>query len=473
MSKQKTHVIRRALSTLLDVARPSQLPENKARKVVLRSLLIVTTFLLGLFFILLVLSYTIAMNHHVLARLHYAALALIIVSIADVACMKQRYTLAASILVGLYGGIAVVSVLAWGINVPFALLFMSITVTLAGIVLGPRFAMGSAVLLCVGMLVAELLNSFGIYTPNTAWQVGAQPKLGEALGYSFLILVLAFVSWLFGKQINQSLRQAQRAEKALQKEKDMLAIRLQKRTEELQAAQLQEMRQLHKFAELGQLSTAFIHDVANQLSVLSLDIENLRKDQDGPVERAVDSAYQSLTYLESMTKEIQVQLRTEEKPRTIDVLDGLHEVAATLQRRFSKVKAELRIESSGNRKLMKIYGGPTRFAQVMTMLISNALEATVEAKSKEDKRIVTVQVDATKQAVTIAISDWGVGIPAEKAEKIFEPFQSTKKDGMGIGLFLTKSLIETHFKGSIYLVNPAKPTMFTVMIPNQVPSNAK
>ena len=69
------------------------------------------------------------------------------------------------------------------------------------------------------------------------------------------------------------------AEDELRIEKSLLAVRLEKRTQKLQAAQLKEMQQLYRFAELGQLSTALLHDLANHLTVLTIDIEDIHKKQ--------------------------------------------------------------------------------------------------------------------------------------------------------------------------------------------------
>lgn len=451
-----------------------QLPEDRAHKVVLRTLLLATTIMVSLLFVLLVLSYSVAGNHHILGRVVSGFLVLAYIAVANLLFQRKAYRVTSFLLVGLYMLMAIVAIAEWGINVPFALLIMAITVILAGILLGPRYALWAAGALSAAMFIEELLDTMDVYNPNTNWQVGAQPKLGEAIGYSLMLAMLAVIAWLFGRQIKQSLQQAHTAEKALQAEKDMLAVRLQERTEELRAVQLQEMQQLYRFAELGQLSTAFLHDVANHLSVLTLDIEDLKRNKGAAaVDRAVDSAYQSIAYLDDLVREVRIQLHDEEHPRQFHVAQNIRTVAETLQRRFRKAKATLHIETSGNEQAMQCFGDPTRFSQIMTILINNALEATKAAKSKQDKRLVSVQVDASKQSVVVTVSDWGVGVPEADQKKIFDAFYGTKASGMGIGLFITKQIIETHFSGRLSLESPAKPTMFKITLPHRKKAHAK
>jgi two-component system sensor histidine kinase HydH len=69
------------------------------------------------------------------------------------------------------------------------------------------------------------------------------------------------------------------------------------------------------------------------------------------------------------------------------------------------------------------------------------------------------------QSAQIQISDTGKGIPADRISRIFEPYQSSRPDGTGLGLATVKRIIEAH-KGNITVVSePGKGTAFTISLP--------
>ena len=75
-------------------------------------------------------------------------------------------------------------------------------------------------------------------------------------------------------------------------------------------------------------------------------------------------------------------------------------------------------------------------------LIVNALEAIDE---HADQRIVRVYCQRTiEQRIRIMVSDSGAGLPAGSEDLVFDPFYTTKPDGMGMGLSIAKSIVETH-----------------------------
>ena len=86
--------------------------------------------------------------------------------------------------------------------------------------------------------------------------------------------------------------------------------------------------------------------------------------------------------------------------------------------------------------------------QVLLNLILNGIEAMADIEA--GKRQLTIQTSSTDQGVEIAVSDTGNGMPDEICEKIFNSFFTTKPDGMGIGLSISKTIVEAH-KGRIWV----------------------
>jgi PAS domain S-box-containing protein len=90
---------------------------------------------------------------------------------------------------------------------------------------------------------------------------------------------------------------------------------------------------------------------------------------------------------------------------------------------------------------------PVQIEQVLVNLILNAIEAMSDVEA--EKRQLTIQTSSTDHCVEIAVSDTGKGVPDEACEKIFNSFFTTKPDGMGIGLSISKTIVEAH-KGRIW-----------------------
>ncbi|MDR3526845.1 MAG: ATP-binding protein [Rhizomicrobium sp.] len=103
--------------------------------------------------------------------------------------------------------------------------------------------------------------------------------------------------------------------------------------------------------------------------------------------------------------------------------------------------------------------------QVLVNLLHNAMDAMAEGP----QRILTLSSSASASAVEIIVSDTGKGIPATVVDSLFQPFVTTKQSGMGIGLAISKSIIEAH-GGEIFAEpNPGGGTRFCVRLPPAPP----
>src|SRR5208283_2517692 len=102
-------------------------------------------------------------------------------------------------------------------------------------------------------------------------------------------------------------------------------------------------------------------------------------------------------------------------------------------------------------ELCSTNGDNAQLQQVMLNLVLNAFDAMKDVP--EDKRMVilrTRQLDAA--SIQVEVSDRGTGISPDRLVNLFEPFRSSKRDGLGLGLSISRSIVEAH-KGRLWAEN--------------------
>jgi C4-dicarboxylate-specific signal transduction histidine kinase len=101
--------------------------------------------------------------------------------------------------------------------------------------------------------------------------------------------------------------------------------------------------------------------------------------------------------------------------------------------------------------------------QVLVNLIRNAFEAMADQESRE----VTLATSALDNGmIEVAVADLGCGIPGDIAGRLFEPFVSNKHDGMGLGLSISRSIIEAHEGRLTAEPRPEGGTIFRFTLPS-------
>jgi PAS domain S-box-containing protein len=123
----------------------------------------------------------------------------------------------------------------------------------------------------------------------------------------------------------------------------------------------------------------------------------------------------------------------------------------------------VKIDILGAGLSLGIYGVPTMVSQVLLNIVSNAVDATELVPADLDQRWVKIEMKKEKGFAVVSISDSGPGIPTEMANKIFQPFFTTKEigKGTGLGLSISKSIIEKH-GGSLILDQSKDDTTFVL-----------
>jgi signal transduction histidine kinase len=153
--------------------------------------------------------------------------------------------------------------------------------------------------------------------------------------------------------------------------------------------------------------------------------------------------------------------RREIEVRALDLNDAIGEVLRLLEGESKRhgVALELHLAEA----LPPVAGDRVHLQQVVLNLVINGMEAAAEAPPGKARK-VTVRTARTGADVEASVHDTGAGIAPDHMPRLFDSFVTTKKDGMGLGLSIARSLIEAH-GGKIWADNTTRGAMFRFTLP--------
>jgi signal transduction histidine kinase len=112
----------------------------------------------------------------------------------------------------------------------------------------------------------------------------------------------------------------------------------------------------------------------------------------------------------------------------------------------------------------RLTGDATQLQQVVLNLVSNAIDALRDIEHRE--RLLQIRGIVTQGFIELEIEDNGTGIALDKQIEVFSLFKSTKFDGMGVGLWLSQSIVESHGGTLTFLSRPGQGSVFTLRLPS-------
>ncbi|MET0779550.1 MAG: ATP-binding protein, partial [Candidatus Saccharimonadales bacterium] len=426
------------------------------REFVLNVLLVGTMLLLACAVLTLLFNYFILRHTYVVAQIASIGGALVATWWIYFMSRSGWHRMAAWLLIAIYFLLATTVAWRWGAALPSGAVLFALVIMLTGTVLGSKYPLYIAVLSIGTILSIEYAQVHGSIQADLTW-AETPYDMGTIVGILLIFGIIAAISWLFNERTEHSLHRARRAEAGLERQKLLLVSKVEERTRELQAAQLDKIQQLYRFAELGQLSTALLHDLANHLTTLTLDIEGL---QAGDHSHMLRRAKRSIRYIDDMVLRVRDQLHGKHHIRAFNIATETNEVITILAHRGSEAGVRLTWETLSDKKDLVCRGEEIRFRQLMANMIANGIDA-YEGTERTDPE-VHVTLEAAGGTIIITITDWGKGISPATGQKLFEPFFSTKKTGMGMGLFIARQIAEEQFKGTISLDNTNSRTTFII-----------
>ncbi|MBX7244733.1 MAG: GAF domain-containing protein [Candidatus Sumerlaeaceae bacterium] len=228
------------------------------------------------------------------------------------------------------------------------------------------------------------------------------------------------------------------------------------------------IRQTDRLATLGILSAEIAHEVRNPVTIISMLIHSLREDKAVTPTREKDMAIIS-EKLERINKIVSQVLNFSKRREphlewvslNVVIEDLLFLVKHNLAARQILVKRSL------DEALPDVLGDRGDFDQVFLNLLLNAMDAM------KTGGILTIRTEIEKlkagRFVVVTIRDTGVGIDPEIIPQLFSPFFSTRREGIGLGLFVSQKLLSQYGADINVRSTPSKGTTFTVKISLEAP----
>lgn len=232
------------------------------------------------------------------------------------------------------------------------------------------------------------------------------------------------------------------------------------RLQELQA----ELVHMSRLTAMGEMASALAHELNQPLSAMSnylkgsLRLLDAPRDVDrdklhGAIDKAADQALragQIIRRLRDFVARGETERRTENLTRLIEEASAL----ALLGAKEFGVRVQMRLDPAADPVLVD----RVQIQQVLLNLIRNGLEAMQDAERRE---MVLETRPLDSELVQVSVSDTGSGISPEVADQLFQPFVTTKGMGMGVGLSISRTIIEAH-GGRIWAdPNPEGGTVFS------------
>lgn len=239
-----------------------------------------------------------------------------------------------------------------------------------------------------------------------------------------------------------------------------------------------------RLAEIGEMIGSIAHQWRQPLNTLGLLIQDVQEAQEfGELTSEylgdlVKKGMYQIDYMSKTIDDFRDFFKPSKKPEPFDVKKCVSQVLSIVMTQLKNKSIDCSVVCNcGLREIidnntdtltvckehdMTVLGYPNELKQVLMNIISNARDALAD----KDKKRITIGILSDKEQVAVSIEDTGGGIPETLINRIFDPYFTTKGDkgGTGIGLYMSKAIIEANMKGSLTVENTELGCRFTITI---------
>lgn len=311
---------------------------------------------------------------------------------------------------------------------PYPFLFLFFGAVMASAWFGGTAAGLFAVLLSTALVEYFFVPPFYSFSISTT---------AEAYFAAFVACALV-ASWVSSTK--------RKSEEALKDALDQLEVRVSERTAELMKTQT-ELAHLSQVLSMGELTASIAHEINQPLTAvvthghacvewLSANPPNLEKAQ-----QTVQRIIQDGTRAGAVLSRIRALFKKEAPAKDwLDINEVIHELTTFL--RDDAVRRHIAIRTDLVPGLAKVKADRVQLQQVVLNLMMNGMDAMAETSDRVKELLISARGDESE--IVVRVEDSGAGLVPEATERIFNPFFTTKPHGIGMGLSISRSIIESH-----------------------------
>jgi len=298
---------------------------------------------------------------------------------------------------------------------------------------------------------------------------------GEAVSVEFLLNSLEAENKKYVVFIGRDITERIRKEDMLEKLNKMLEKKLDSVIQEKLASQDLLIKQ-SRMAAMGEMIGNIAHQWRQPLCSLGLLIEDILDAYDsGELDRKyltdlTENALGQIMFMTQTIDNFRNYYRPNKEKLYFCVSDSIRETVSIIEKQFKAKNIELKLNLlDEENRCHLVYGFPNEFKQVILNLLMNSMDAVDELMADDSSfnGIVKINVTESDSSFYVDFIDNGGGVDEDVIDKIFEPYFTTKHQdtGTGLGLYMSKMIVENNMKGSLTVVNMDQCACFTIKLP--------
>ncbi len=282
----------------------------------------------------------------------------------------------------------------------------------------------------------------------------------------FMVLFSILMISIISDVVKKYKKQVQIKEKKLQKLNNTLFYKVQQGIEEAKRKDKAILQQ-SRLARMGTMLSMIAHQwrqPLTQLSVILMELETatrFKKVTDEHILNSIDKSDKMIGFLSNTIDDFRNFYKPDKKKENFYAYDSCQKAISLINATLDNNGIFLKVDVKNDRQ---IYGYPTEYSQVILNLISNARDILVERNIKYPK--IDLILDSENYHSIVIIKDNAGGIKEENLDLIFDPYYSTKDSskGTGLGLYISKLIIETNMNGELSVYNDENGAVFKISL---------